>query len=96
MPLLEFNIDTTGFDYCNLINMAVVSKILGFPSLALAAVVESFLAIKLFPEYYSTQSHLAAVATILAINYAFGVVFWMLLYPIVFSPLRGIPGPKVS
>ncbi|SPJ73362.1 related to isotrichodermin C-15 hydroxylase (cytochrome P-450 monooxygenase CYP65A1) [Fusarium torulosum] len=74
--------------------MAVVSKILGFPSLALAAVVESFLAIKLFPEYYSTQSHLAAVATILAINYAFGVVFWMLLYPIVFSPLRGIPGPK--
>ncbi|KAM0260544.1 hypothetical protein ACHAPA_010230 [Fusarium lateritium] len=74
--------------------MAVVSKILGFPSLSLAAVVESFLAIKLFPEYYSTQNHLAAVATILAINYAFGVVFWFLLYPVVFSPLRRIPGPK--
>ncbi|KAH7245502.1 cytochrome P450 [Fusarium tricinctum] len=74
--------------------MAVVSKILGFPSLALAAIVESFLAIKLFPEYYSNQSHLAAVATILAINYAFGAVFWLLLYPIVFSPLRRIPGPK--
>jgi hypothetical protein len=36
------------------------------------------------------------VATILTINYAFGVVFWVLLYPIVFSPLRRIPGPKVS
>ncbi|KAF4998636.1 hypothetical protein FGRMN_2962 [Fusarium graminum] len=74
--------------------MAVVSKLLGFPSLTLAAVVESALAIKLFPEYYSTQSHLAAVATILAINYVFGVVFWALLYPRVFSPLRRIPGPK--
>ncbi|CAJ0546993.1 Ff.00g016200.m01.CDS01 [Fusarium sp. VM40] len=74
--------------------MAVVSKILGFPSLALAAVVESFLAIKLFPDYYSNQSHLAAVATILAINYAFGALFWVVLYPIVFSPLRRIPGPK--
>ncbi|KAH7187673.1 cytochrome P450 [Fusarium oxysporum] len=74
--------------------MAVVSKLLGFPSLTLAAVVESVLAIKLFPNYYSTQSHLAAVATILLVNYAFGIVFWVLLYPVLFSPLRRIPGPK--
>ncbi|KAM0548806.1 hypothetical protein ACHAPJ_009662 [Fusarium lateritium] len=74
--------------------MAVVSKLLGFPSLTLAAVVESFLAIKLFPTYYSTQSHLAAVATIMAVNYAFGIILWTLLYPVFFSPLRRIPGPK--
>ncbi|EXL39413.1 hypothetical protein FOCG_17985 [Fusarium oxysporum f. sp. radicis-lycopersici 26381] len=76
--------------------MAVVSKLLGFPSLTLAAVVESVFAIKLFPNYYSTQSHLAAVATILLVNYAFGIVFWVLLYPVLFSPLRRIPGPKAS
>ncbi|EWZ29180.1 cytochrome P450 [Fusarium oxysporum Fo47] len=74
--------------------MAVVSKLLGFSNLTLAAVVESFVAIKLFPNYYSTQSHLVAVATILLVNYALGVVFWVLLYPLLFSPLRRIPGPK--
>lgn len=76
--------------------MAVVSKLLGFPSLTLAAVVESVLAIKLFPNYYSIQSHLAAIATILLVNYAFGIVVWVLLYPMLFSPLRQIPGPKAS
>jgi len=61
--------------------MAVISKLLGFPSLTLAAVVESVLAIKLFPNYYSTQSHLAAIATRLLVNCAFGIVVWVLLYP---------------
>ncbi|CAF3541908.1 unnamed protein product [Fusarium graminearum] len=74
--------------------MAVMSKLLNFPSLTLAACIEGFFAIKLFPNYYSTQSHLAAVVTILLINYAFGVVFWAVLYPRLFSPLRRIPGPK--
>ncbi|KAF4450374.1 hypothetical protein F53441_6498 [Fusarium austroafricanum] len=80
------------FNSC--LSMAVISKILTFPNLTLAAAVESFFAIKLFPEYYSTQSHLAAVATILLINYAFGVFFWAVLYPVLFSPLRHIPGPR--
>lgn len=75
--------------------MTVVSKIFGFPSLTLAAAIESFLAIKLFPDYYSTKSHLTAVGTILLVNYAFGVLFWAVLYPVLFSPLRRIPGPKV-
>ncbi|WXC67453.1 hypothetical protein SNK03_013246 [Fusarium graminearum] len=74
--------------------MAVMSKLLNFPSLTLAACIEGFFAIKFFPNYYSTQSHLAAVVTILLINYAFGVVFWAVLYPRLFSPLRRIPGPK--
>jgi hypothetical protein len=76
--------------------MAVVSKLLGFPSLTLAAVIESFIAIKVFPDYYDSKSHLAAVFTILLINYAFGIVFWGFLYPVFFSPLRHIPGPRVS
>ncbi|KAL6915016.1 hypothetical protein FSST1_012776 [Fusarium sambucinum] len=74
--------------------MAVLSKLLSIPSLTLAACIEGFFAIKLFPNYYSSQSHLAAVVTILLINYAFGVIFWVLLYPRLFSPLRRIPGPK--
>jgi cytochrome P450 len=74
--------------------MAVLSKLLGFPSLTLAACIEGFFAIKLFPNYYGSQSHLAYVATILLINYAFGVIFWVVLYPRLFSPLRRIPGPK--
>ncbi|KAL5593535.1 hypothetical protein FOBRF1_012637 [Fusarium oxysporum] len=74
--------------------MAVVSKLLGFPSLTLAAVIESFVAIKVFPDYYDSKSHLAAVFTILLVNYAFGIVFWGFLYPIFFSPLRHIPGPR--
>ncbi|KAF4953562.1 hypothetical protein FGADI_5898 [Fusarium gaditjirri] len=74
--------------------MAVVSKLLGFPSLTLAAVIESFVAIKVFPDYYDSKSHLAAVFTILLVNYAFGIVFWGFLYPVFFSPLRHIPGPR--
>jgi hypothetical protein len=76
--------------------MAIAAQLFSLPSLTLAAAAESFLAIRLFPDYYGTQSHLATVATILLINYAFGLVFWTLLYPRLFSPLRRIPGPKVS
>ncbi|KAF5003170.1 hypothetical protein FDECE_10238 [Fusarium decemcellulare] len=74
--------------------MAVLSKLLSFPNLTLAAIPESLLAIKLFPDYYGSQSHIAAVATILLANYAFGILFWALLYPVLFSPLRRIPGPR--
>lgn len=76
--------------------MTIASKLLSFPNLTLAAIVESLLVIKLFPNYYSSQSHVAAVATILCVNYAFGIFFWALLYPVLLSPLRRIPGPKVS
>ena len=67
----------------------------GFPSLTLTAAAEAVIAVKLFPDYWGTSSHLAAVGTILCINYAFGLLFWTILYPRLFSSLRRIPGPKV-
>jgi hypothetical protein len=75
--------------------MTLTAQLFGFPSLTLAGVVESFLAIKLFPDYYSSQSHIRTVVGIILANYAFGLVFWAILYPRLFSPLRRIPGPKV-
>ncbi|KAH8178060.1 cytochrome p450 domain-containing protein [Sarocladium implicatum] len=74
--------------------MTVVSKVLSIPSLTLAAVLEAAVAIKFFPDYWGTKSHLHAVAFIVLINNAFGAVFWLLLYPRLFSPLRRIPGPR--
>lgn len=75
--------------------MAAASKLFGFPSLTIAAVAEAFIIIKIFPDYWGTSSHLAAVGVILCINYAFGILFWTLLHPRLFSSLRKIPGPKV-
>lgn len=75
--------------------MAIASQLFSFPSLTLASAIEALLAIRFFPEYWGSKSNLKAIGTILAINNAFGVIFWTLLYPKLFSPLRGIPGPKV-
>ena len=75
--------------------MTLASQLFSFPSLTLWGVVESLIAIKLFPTYYSSESHLSTVAGILVINYVFGAIFWVILYPRVFGPLRKIPGPKV-
>lgn len=76
--------------------MGQLEQILSFPGLTLAGIAESFLAIKLFPEYYSSQSHLSAVGFILLANYGFGLFFWLLIYPNFLSPLRNLPGPRVS
>lgn len=76
--------------------MAIASQIFGFSSLTLAATVESVVAIKLFPDYYSGTNHLLPVALIFLANYAFGLVFWGLLYPVLFSPFRRLQGPRVS
>lgn len=75
--------------------MTIATQLFSFPSLTLAGAVEAFIAIKFFPEYWGPKGHLSAIGTLLAINNAFGVVFWTLLYPRLFSPLRRIPGPKV-
>lgn len=75
--------------------MTIASQLFSFPSLTLASAVEAFLAIKFFPEYWGPKGHLKAIGTLFAINNAFGVIFWTLLYPKLFSPLRRIPGPKV-
>ncbi|KAH6986514.1 cytochrome P450 [Ilyonectria sp. MPI-CAGE-AT-0026] len=74
--------------------MAILSQLLSFSSLTLAATAEWLLAIKLFPNYYSSQTHLASATLIFLVNYAFGIFFWAILYPNFFSPLRHIPGPR--
>ena len=75
--------------------MAILTKLFSFPSLTLAAAVAALVAIKLYPDYWWTQGYLRALATMIATNNAFGVIFWAILYPRLFSPLRRIPGPKV-
>ena len=76
--------------------MAIYEQLFGLPSLTLAAAVESLLVIKLFPAYcVSLQSILLSVVTIFLANYAFGALFWLLIYPRLLSPLRHIPGPRV-
>lgn len=76
--------------------MALSATILGFPGLTLIAVVEALLAIKLFPSYYGTGTHITACVIALSVNYLFGIVFWVFLYPNFLNPLRHLPGPTVS
>lgn len=76
--------------------MAILSRVFSIPGLTFAATAQSILAIKLFPSYYSSQSHLVSVAVIFLANYFVGLLFWAILYPIFINPLRHIPGPKVS
>ncbi|KAG9258421.1 cytochrome P450 [Emericellopsis atlantica] len=74
--------------------MDKVRQIFSIPGLTVAALAQSLLAIKLFPTYYSSESHLRTVALIFLANYAFGAIFWIFLYPNFFSPLRHLPGQK--
>ncbi|KAL2258596.1 hypothetical protein VTK26DRAFT_8057 [Humicola hyalothermophila] len=74
--------------------MGIASQLFGLPSLTLAGAVESFVLIKLYPEYQQSQNRLITVAGVMMVNYAFGLIFWAFLYPRFFSPLRNIPGPK--
>ncbi|KAI1858745.1 uncharacterized protein JN550_012495 [Neoarthrinium moseri] len=78
--------------------MGILAEVFSLPSLTLAAVVESLLAIKIFPDFMptllNTENHLAIFGAVFLANYAFGILFWGFLYPTIFSPLRGIPGPK--
>jgi hypothetical protein len=76
--------------------MTIASNIFSFPGLTVAATAQFLLAIKLLPRYYESETHLALLGVIFSVNYAIGVLYWALLYPMLFSPLRHIPGPKVS
>lgn len=77
--------------------MAVLAQLFSFQSVTLIAAVEWFLAIKVLPGYYDTQkTHLATAGVVFAVNYAFYGLFWLLLYPRLLSPLRHLPGPRVS
>ncbi|KAI0419671.1 cytochrome P450 [Xylaria grammica] len=78
--------------------MGVAAQIFSLPSLTLAATVESSLVIKFFGDSFSRvfnlNTHLGIVAVIFFANYAFALLFWGLVYPKLFSPLRHLHGPR--
>jgi hypothetical protein len=76
--------------------MTIASRLFSLPSLTIAGAVECFLVIRLFPNYFDSHSRFTAAAGTILLNYAFGIIFWALLYPTLLSPLRRIPGPRVS
>ena len=76
--------------------MGRLEQILSLPGLTLAGIAESFLAIKLFPDYYGSQSPLSFLGIVIIANYGFGLFFWLIIYPNFISPLRNLPGPRVS
>lgn len=76
--------------------MGIASRLFSLPSLTIAGLAEYFLVIKLWPDYLSAHSRFTAVLGTILVNYAFGIIFWVILYPNLFSPLRRLPGPRVS
>lgn len=76
--------------------MAIASRIFSLPGLTIAGAVEYLVIVKLLPDYFGLQVGFTAIVGTILVNYVLGIVFWALLYPNVFSPLRRIPGPKVS
>lgn len=71
--------------------------VFGFQSLLLAAVVEAFGIIKLFPNAVPEENPLiyALSRTVLA-NLILFCVFWGLIYPYALSPIRHFPTASVS
>ncbi|KAI0487501.1 cytochrome P450 [Xylaria cf. heliscus] len=78
--------------------MGIAAQIFGFPSLTLVATVESLLVINFyadkFPKIFNLNTHLDIAAVIFLVNYVFAAVFWGLIYPRLFSPLRHLDGPR--
>ncbi|EAQ84346.1 hypothetical protein CHGG_08360 [Chaetomium globosum CBS 148.51] len=74
--------------------MAIASRIFSLPGLTIAGAVEYLVIVKLLPDYFGLQDGFTAIVGTILVNYVLGIVFWALLYPNVFSPLRRIPGPK--
>lgn len=72
-----------------------VSKLFEFQYLALYAAIEAFVVAKFLPQWTSEKNALAwAFLPLLVLNYTLHTLFWGLLYPYCFSPLRDIPQPK--
>ena len=76
--------------------MAIASRLFSLPTLTIAGAAECLLVIRLFPDCFSSHNHITAIVGTIMVNYAFGFIFWALLYPNLFSPLRRLPGPRVS
>lgn len=76
--------------------MTIASRIFSLPGLTIAGAAEYLVIVKFLPNYFSLHDRYTAVIGTILVNYAFGIIFWALLYPNFFSPLRRISGPKVS
>jgi hypothetical protein len=75
----------------------MLTAILNAQTAALAASVESLLAIKFLPEHFESQyGHLTIILSIFAFNYGVLGVYHLLVYPLLLNPLRRLSGPKVS
>jgi hypothetical protein len=74
-----------------------VGKLFKLQYLTLYAAVEAFLVVKFLPQRVPEKNSLVwALVPLLVLNYILHTIFWGLLYPYCFSPLRDIPQPKVS
>lgn len=73
------------------------TKLFKLQYLTLYAAIEAFLVAKFLPQWVPEKNALAqAFLPLLLLNYTLHTLFWGLLYPYCFSPLRNIPQPKVS
>lgn len=79
-------------------NMAIsATKLFKLQYLTLYAAIEAFFVAKFLPQWVSEKNALAwAFLPLLVLNCTLHTLFWGLLYPYCFSPLRNIPQPKVS
>lgn len=74
-----------------------VTKLFKLQYLTLYAAIEAFLVAKFLPQWVPEKNALAwAFLPLLILNYTLHTLFWGLLYPYLFSPLRNIPEPKVN
>ena len=76
--------------------MTIFSRIFSLPGLTIAGAAQYLVIVKFLPDYFSLHDRFTVAVGTILVNYTFGIIFWALLYPNIFSPLRQIPGPKVS
>lgn len=60
------------------------------------AVSTAVVLVRFAPAYSFKQSYLLTAATLAAISVLCQFIYWCILYPEYFSPLRCIPTPKVN
>jgi hypothetical protein len=74
-----------------------IDKALSLQNLILGAVVESYIIVKIFVDQLPRDNPLVWVLPwLLAINIGVYCVFWGMIYPYVFSPIRHFPAVKAS
>jgi hypothetical protein len=71
-------------------------RLFSLQGLLFQAAVEALLAVRLLPEYLpSHNAFLWILIRLLMLNYTLYAVYWGLIYPYFFSPLRHFPSSKV-